>query len=109
MSNNAKRFRLAAALLLAAALAGCAKQGGSMDDRMGSFLVAPNKYVLFNCEQLAGQVAPLRKREGELLALMAKAGPSGAGQLASAMAYRPEYLERRGEMNELRRAAAAKS
>ena len=109
MTDNAKRFRLTAVALLAAVVAGCSAQGGTPDDRMGRFLVAPDKYLLFNCEQLAEQTKTTAARESELLALMAKAGPSGGGQLVSAVAYRPEYLERHGELNELHRAAAAKN
>jgi hypothetical protein len=55
MSHNAKIFRLTAVALLAAVVAGCSAQGGTPDDRMGRFLVAPDKYLLFNCEQLAAQ------------------------------------------------------
>jgi hypothetical protein len=40
---------------------------------------------------------------------MAKAGADTSGRLVSSMAYRPEYLERRGEMIELRRVAAEKN
>ena len=40
---------------------------------------------------------------------MAKAGEGSGGQLVSSVAYRPEYLERRGEMVELRRVAAEKN
>ena len=37
---------------------------------------------------------------------MAKAGPGAAGQLASGMAYAPEYNQLRGEMVQMRKAAA---
>jgi hypothetical protein len=43
-----------------------------------------------------------------LEALMARAGPGTDALLVSAVAYRPEYLAVRGEMNELRAAAATK-
>jgi hypothetical protein len=48
-------------------------------------------------------------REKELTGLMIKAGPGADGQLASSIAYRPEYLELHGEMNELRKTAAVKN
>ena len=101
--------RLIAATLLAALLSACAGQGGSGDDTMARFLVAPDRFVLFNCEQLSVRATVIVTRQKELEALMAKAGPSADGQLASAITYRPEYLELRGDMIELRKAAAARN
>ena len=101
--------RLIAAVLLAASLAACAGQGGSGDDTMARLLVAPDRFVLFNCEQLSVRATAIVTREKELEALMAKAGPSADGQLASAITYRPEYLQLRGDMIELRKAAAARN
>ena len=49
MSNCKKFSGLIAATLLAASLAGCGA-GGSPDDQMARFLVAPDKFVLYNCE-----------------------------------------------------------
>ena len=40
---------------------------------------------------------------------MAKAGDGPDGRLVSSLSYRPEYLQLRGEMNELRNAAVAKN
>jgi len=45
----------------------------------------------------------------ELEALMAKAGEGTGGQLESTMAYRPEYAQLCGEMDQLRKAAADKN
>lgn len=98
-----------AALLAAGLLAGCAVQSGASDDKMARFLVAPGKFVLYDCAQLAQQSATTGAREKELEALIAKAGPGSDGRLVSSIAYRPEYLEVHGEMNELRNAAAAKN
>ena len=47
-------------------------------------------------------------RQHELEELMKKAGVDAGGRLASNMAYRPEYLLLRGQMDQLRRAAAEK-
>jgi hypothetical protein len=93
-----------AIVLVAATLAGCAS-----DDSAGRFLVAPDKFTLYNCAQLAeaAQANAVRQRELELL--MAKAGPDAGGPLVSAVAYRPEYTQKRGEMNELRKTAAEKN
>jgi hypothetical protein len=101
--------RMLAAALLAAALAGCAGTGGIGDDSMARFLVASDRFVLFNCEQLATRTTAIVTRQKELEALMAKAGPGADGQLASMITYKPEYVELRGDMIELRKTAAARN
>jgi len=58
---------------------------------------------------MAERQTQINIRERELLGLMAKAETGSGGRLVSTVAYRPEYLELRGEMNELRNAAAAKN
>lgn len=93
---------------LALTLAACTGAPGTQDDRMGRLLVAPEKYTLYNCDQLKVAALSTRTREQELEALIAKAGTDSAGNLAADMAYRPEYYELHGEMNELRRTAAEK-
>ena len=94
---------------LAALLSACTGAPGTQDDKMGRFFVAPDKYTLYNCDQLQVAAFATRTRELELEALIAKAGPSAAGNLAADMAYRPEYYQVHGEMNELRRTAAEKN
>lgn len=93
---------------LGAGLAGCSVQG-SADDRLGSFLVAPGKFEFYNCQQMAAQSKALTTREAELKALMAKAGAGLGGGMVSTVAYRPEYVEVHGEINELRKASAEKN
>jgi hypothetical protein len=94
----------AGATLAATALAGCAMS----DDRAARFLVAPDKYVLYRCDQIAAEANKNAARQRELESLMARAGPSSSGQFVSTIAYRPEYLQLRGEMNVLRQTAAEK-
>ncbi|MCF8476896.1 MAG: hypothetical protein K9G60_07685 [Pseudolabrys sp.] len=96
-------------LLAAVLLAGCSETGGTHEDRVGRLLVAPGKYTFYNCAQLAQAAEALRSREVELTALIAKAGPGAGGTMVSAVAYRPEYYQLRGEMNELRRETAEKN
>ena len=48
-------------------------------------------------------------RQKELQGLMTQVGPTADGQLVSTLAYRPEYVSLRGDMNELRKTAAAKN
>jgi len=109
MTENGKICHLVAAALLAASLAGCTTSGGSPDDKMGRLLVAPDKFVLYSCAELAERATTIAERQRELEGLMAKAGADAGGRLVSSIAYRPEYIEHRGEMNELRAAAAAKN
>ena len=109
MTASANTRPLIAAALLAGALAGCSTQGGTSDDSAARFFVAPDGFVLFNCEQLAAKAVVLAAHEKELRELMAKAGAGSDGRLVSAFAYRPEYISLRGDMNEVRKAAAAKN
>jgi hypothetical protein len=99
---------LIAAVLLVASLAGCSAGGGG-EDSMARFYVAPDRFVLFNCDQIATRAASTSARLKELQALITQAGPGSDGRFVSAIAYRPEYVTLRGDMNELRRTAAAKN
>ena len=90
--------------LAALTLAACAGN----DDQAARFLVAPGRYALFNCEQLAQEAAVKVTRQHELEGLMAQTGTGSAGQLVSAVTYRPEYLTLRGELEDMRQTAAEK-
>ncbi len=91
-------------ILALAALLCAAAPALADDDAMSNFLVAPGKYTLFNCQQLDVAAKLNQKRIAELEALMAKSG----SELANAIAYRPEYLQLRGETADMRREAADK-
>jgi hypothetical protein len=93
-----------AAALAALTLAACAGN----DDQAARFLVAPGRYALFNCKQLAQEAEVKVTRQHELEGLMAQAGTGSAGQLVSAVTYRPEYLTLRGELEDMRQTAAEK-
>ena len=109
MSILARRCFVIFALFAGACLAGCAAQNGAPDDSMSSYMVSPGKYQLYNCAQMAALEPPLRTREGELIVLIAKAESGPGGAFAATLAYRSEYLQVRGELAELGRAAAAKN
>ena len=101
---------LIALALLAALLAACTTtMPNSSDDRLGRMLVAPGKYVLYNCPDIARAATAVALRQRELERLMAKASVDAGGRFVSSLAYKPEYLEKGGEMNELRDAAIAKN
>ena len=76
------------------------------DDTVSSFLVAPGKYVLYNCDDIARTAKATQARQKELEQLMAKAGTDPGAQLIASATYGPDYASARGEMNELRAAAA---
>lgn len=108
MTDSEKIRPLVAIALLAAMLSGCTSSGGSSDETVGRFLVAPGGFALYTCAEIADRATANVARQHVLEGLMAKAGADTGGRLVSSVAYRPEYLERRGEMVELRRVAAEK-
>lgn len=92
------------AALTAAGLCGCASE-----DTTARFLVTPDKFVLYNCAQLSDAAQSNFLRQQQLEKLIAKAGTDAGGEIVSDLAYRPEYVQLRGEMNELRKASAGKN
>ncbi|MEI9805037.1 MAG: hypothetical protein WDN48_11945 [Pseudolabrys sp.] len=108
MNDPAKLRHLTAAALLALALAGCTTTGNP-DDRASRLITSPDKFVLYNCDAIAGLMKISLAREKELERLIAKAGQGPDGVLVATVAYRPEYLSVHGDINELRAASAAKN
>ena len=95
----------AAAVLLAASLAGC----GSMSEQSAaSAFIAPGKFGLYTCEDIDERVTILRRRQVELEQLMARASQGTGGEFINTVAYRTEYLQTRGELTELKRVTADK-
>ena len=103
--SRLKAHSVPAFLLAAGLLAGCA---ANEQDSTARFLVAPGKYVLFNCAQIKQTAEENGKRQHELEELMTKAGNGSAGRLVSDVAYKPEYYQLRGRMADLRQTAADK-
>ena len=85
--------------LASALLSGCA----ASDDASGRFLVQPDRFQLYSCRQLAEAAQSFVERLQQLEEVMTKAGSDATGRAVSNMAYRPEYLQLRGQMNEIRR------
>ena len=108
MTDSGKIRPLVAIVLLAATLPGCTSSGGTSDETAGRFLFAPGGFALYSCAEIADRATANIARQHVLEGLMAKAGADTGGRLVSSVAYRPEYLELRGEMVELRRVAAEK-
>jgi hypothetical protein len=82
---------IAAALLLATGLAGCAGGGSS------SLFVDPARYDLYDCKQLGAARKTVGLRMAELEGLMAKAETGAAGTLASGLAYQTDYVAVRAQ------------
>ena len=102
MTGRGIAWTLVAALT--AAVCGCASE-----DTAGRFLVTPDKFVLYNCVQLSETAQGIAARQQVLEKLIAKAGKGGGAEFVSDLAYRPEYVQLRGEMNELRKASVEKN
>jgi len=98
------RATLTIGALAATLLSGCA----ASDDASGRFLVQPERYQLYNCRDLAQAAQVIGERQRELEGLMAKAGVDASGRFVGTVAYRPEYVQLRGLMNEIRRTATEK-
>ena len=101
-------MRLAAAGGMLLLLAACGATGDPQQDRLGKFLVAPGKYRLYDCVQLAQAATGFITRERELREAKAKAEAAPGGEFVSAIAYSAEYGRVRGNLDELRREAAEK-
>jgi hypothetical protein len=115
MHNNAKIQQLLARIVVAVGLmtslglilGGCSST--SSGDGAARLLVAPDKFQNYTCEQLTIRANGTAGRRKQLEQLMAKAGTSFDGRVASALAYQSEYTETGGDLAELRRTATEKN
>jgi hypothetical protein len=98
--------RSSIALWICAAFAAAGLSGCSSDDTTARFLVAPDKYVLYSCPEIAREMTGLVAREKELRGLMVKAGTDVGDRMISSLAYDSEYLSIHGSINDLRASAA---
>jgi hypothetical protein len=96
---------VAALVLAAAGLAGC----GSISERTAAAaFTSPGKYNLYTCQDIEKSFLTLRARQIELEQLMGRASQGVGGELVNTIAYRGEYSQRTGELNELAKAKADK-
>jgi hypothetical protein len=103
-SNSPAGIGLALVLGAAALLSGCA----SGSDTVADLTVSPGKYMLYKCPMLKQAAQGIVSRQHQLEQLMQKAGNGPAGRMVSATTYEPEYVQNQGNLNEIRREAAAK-
>jgi hypothetical protein len=100
--QSTNRERLAGvSLALAVLLAGCS---ANLDE----LVVAPGKFEIYNCDQLAARGRAAVVRERELKTLIDRAEAGGGGALVSTIAYRNDYLTVRGELKQLEATAVDK-
>ena len=93
---------IAAVALLAVGVSGC---GTVSDETAAKAVFAPGRFVLYTCSELDKRIQEVRKRQIELEQLMARAEQGTGGAFVSAIAYRSEYTQTRGELVELNKAA----
>src|SRR6185369_13489489 len=88
-------------LVLSLALAGC---GTLSDETAGRAFMAPGRYAMYPCANLEVRIKEVRERRVELEQLMARSSQSAGGEFVNAIAYRTEYVQTGGDLEELARA-----
>jgi hypothetical protein len=99
------RLEHLAIVIAAASVAGCTAAG----EHPERAFVAPGKYVLYDCPQLARSEATFAARDKELTRLMARAKQGPGGGLISTMVYDPDYYSNLGELRDVQREQASKN
>ena len=99
-------LKIFAGMAIAGSLAGCADPTGERPERV---FVAPGKYVLYDCPQLAAVEARFIARDKELTRLMARARQGPAGGAISTMVYDPDYYSNLGELHDVQREQRSKN
>jgi hypothetical protein len=89
----------------ALALAGC---GTITDETAGRAMMAPGRYDVYPCPNIEARLKDVQKRRTELEQLMTRSSQSPGGEFINAMAYRSEYVQTGGDLEELTRASAEK-
>jgi len=92
------------ALLLAGLLAACSS---TMED-MGSVYVAPGKYDLLKCPDIAKRSMEAAKREQQLVSLMDRANQDPAGPVVNTLVYSSDLASVRAELALLHKTAVEK-
>jgi hypothetical protein len=96
------RTRLGAAMLLAAALGGCA-------ETFGDPYVAPGKFRFLRCPDIAARQDTAEARHTELLALMERSGAGVGGGAVNTFVYGPDLNNVEAELRALQQTAAEKN
>lgn len=92
-----------AVALLALSLAGCGGGG------YGDWLVAPGKYTIYNCGQLAGTARSLKVQEANLQGLLTRSSQGPGGDFVGTIAYRSEYQQTQAQYRAVMQAMSDKN
>ena len=98
-----RKTALAMIALAAGVLPACAQE------RAEQFFVAPGKYILYDCAQLAAVEVRFIERDKELKRLIARAKEGPAGGLISTFVYDPDYYSNLGELHDVQREQRARN
>jgi hypothetical protein len=105
-NRSRQRYLLACAgALLALGVAGC---GTLSDETAGRAMSSPGRYDMFPCPNIEVRIKEVRERRIELEQLMTRSSQSAGGGFVNAIAYRSEYVQTGGDLEELARASSAK-
>jgi hypothetical protein len=97
--------KIGGALLLAGTVAACST---TLDD-VGGLYVAPGKFDLLKCRDLAQRSMRASAREKEITSLMDRANQDTAGPLVNALVYSTDLNTVRAELALLHKTAAEKN
>ena len=101
-----RRYVLAfAGALVALAVAGC---GTLSDETAGRAMSSPGRYGMYPCPNIELRIKEVRERRIELEQLMTRSSQSAGGGFVNAIAYRSEYVQTGGDLEELARASSDK-
>lgn len=99
------RVTIGAAFLLAVMTSACS----TTFDPIGSLYVAPGKFVLLKCPDIAARSIADSNREKELISLMDRANQDFAGPAINTFIYSTDLNTVRAELAELRKTAEEKN
>jgi hypothetical protein len=103
-SGRLPRVPRAAAVALAACLAGCSSLENS-----ATLFADPGKYEFYSCDQLVAQRRHWSAREQELKLLMNRAEQSAGGTVVNLLAYKADHVAASEELKVLELAARSKN
>lgn len=75
------------------------------DQSAATAFTAPGKFNIYACQDMDVRAKELHRRQAELEQLMGRTEQSAGGAFVNAIAYRTEYLQIRGELEEMSKAA----
>ena len=91
----------AVVITVALGLAGCA----SISEQTARVVfAAPGKFDDKNCQEIENLIVGNRARQKDLEQLMARADQAPSGGFVNAIAYRPDYVQVRGDLERLAKA-----